>query len=202
MIHNDDDPVVMVVDDERDFLFLTKTLLQRSGFRVDTRTRAPSWRELLTVDPAVILMDVVLEGEDGAEVCRAIKHHPRFARLPIILVSGHGEDRLKKEVNYCGADGFLTKPISKVLVLQLAEHYVKRYRRLGGLHGLKPQAPPAAEHTGTAPEESANTGATPPRESIAPRTLHVVRPTSTATELRAQGNDPVHAERTGEEPGS
>src|SRR5262245_29379825 len=56
-------PIIMVVDDERDFLFLTKAYLERHGFRVDIRTRAPSWVELLRIDPAMLLMDVELEHE-------------------------------------------------------------------------------------------------------------------------------------------
>jgi len=136
------DSVIMVVDDERDFLQLTQKLLERHGYRVDARTRAPSWRELLHIDPAVILMVVILDGENGADVCRAIKSHKRLAGLPIILISGHGEDRLQKEVSHCHANGYLTKPIGRVLLLQLADHFVRQHERAGGLHGAPPVASP------------------------------------------------------------
>ena len=129
------EPVVMVVDDERDFLTLTKTVLQSAGYRVDARTRAPSWRNLHATDPALILMDVVLDGENGSDVCRAIKTHKHLHVLPVILISGHGEDRLRKEMELCKADGFLTKPISRALLLQLAKHYVARHKHGGRLNG-------------------------------------------------------------------
>jgi len=139
------DPVIMVVDDERDFLELTRKLLKRHGYRVDARTRAPSWRELLHIDPALILMDVVLEGENGSDVCLAIKSHKRLTGLPIILVSGHGEDRLQQEVNRCNANGYLTKPIGKVLLLQLADHYVRQHQRAGGQYGAASTAGPTSK---------------------------------------------------------
>jgi|GEM_PF-1313070 len=139
-------PIIMVVDDERDFLDLTRAFLEKHGFHVDARTRAPSWRELRRIDPALVLMDVALDGENGAEVCHAIKKHPHLGRLAVILISGQGEDRLRKEVDWCRADGFLTKPISSGLLMQLADHYTKLHARNGGLHGA---------HLGPNPPENA-----------------------------------------------
>jgi len=141
-------PLVMVVDDDRDFLQLTQQLLERHGYHVDARTRAPSWSELLRIDPAVILMDVVLDGENGSDVCRAIKSHHGLAMLPIILISGHGEDRLKKEVDRCNANGYLTKPIGKALLLQLAHHFVRQHYRTQGARGAWSTAR-SSETTGT-----------------------------------------------------
>lgn len=133
-------PVVMVVDDERDFLQLTRELLERHGYHVITRTRAPSWRELLRIVPALILMDVVLDGENGSDVCRAIKSHHGLAGLPIILISGFGEERLKEEVNRCNANGYLTKPIGKALLLQLAGHFVRQHQHMHGVRGTRTAA--------------------------------------------------------------
>lgn len=151
MVDRMDEPLILVVDDERDFLTMTRMLLQRSGFRVDVRTRAPQWRELLHMDPALVLMDLLLDGENGADVCRAIKQHERLARIPIILVSGCGEDRLKKEVSACNAEGFLTKPISRVQLLQLASHYVARRKRMNASQAMRDVPPAAQEHPSPAP---------------------------------------------------
>lgn len=196
MPFRDDDPVVMVVDDERDFLVLTRTLLLRNGFRADVRTRAPGWHELLLADPAVILMDVMLEGENGAEVCRAIKAHPRFGRLPVILVSGQGEDRLKKAADRSGADGFLTKPISKALVLQLADHYVRQYWRSGGLQGMRA---PAARTSANAPNAAPSSA---PRGEESTPPMHVVPKVPAPDKLRAEGIERARSERSSDEPGS
>lgn len=106
------------------------------------RTRAPTWHELVRIDPAVVLMDVVLEGESGADVCQAIKSHKRLGQLPVILISGHGEERLKTEMARCKADGYLTKPISKTLLLQLAGHFAKVQERISVTPSQRPEGVP------------------------------------------------------------
>lgn len=116
---------VMLVDDDLDLLRLAKTALERAGFQVDARAEAPTWDDLQRVHPAVVFMDIELKGENGVDICQAIKTNGRAAHLPIILISGHGADRLKDEAERCKADGFLSKPFSTKLLVKLAEHYTK-----------------------------------------------------------------------------
>ncbi|MEO8588667.1 MAG: response regulator [Flavobacteriales bacterium] len=116
-------PLVMVVDDDADLLQLAKSALERNGFQVDARTKAPSWQDLVKLHPTVVFMDVELGGENGLEICKAIKENPRLSDVPVILISGHGEVRLNAEAGRCRADGFMSKPFSSRLLVQIAEHY-------------------------------------------------------------------------------
>jgi two-component system OmpR family response regulator len=114
---------ILVVDDDMDFLILTKRALERDGYRVETRATAPTWTDLQALDPSLVLMDVDLGGESGVEACRAIKAHRRAGELPIILISGMEEDSLRREADSCHADGFISKPVNPRLLLTLAKHY-------------------------------------------------------------------------------
>jgi DNA-binding response OmpR family regulator len=116
---------IMIVDDDHDLLQMAKRTLERKGFVVDARASAPRWDELQRVDPAVVFMDIELNGENGIEICQAIKTSERMSGLPVILISGHGEERLKDEASRCKADGFLSKPFSAKLLVDLADHYTK-----------------------------------------------------------------------------
>ncbi len=125
----DDAATVMVVDDDRDFLTLTKGVLENAGYNVDVRTKAPTWEDLSRSDPVVVYLDIALEAENGMDVCRAIKQHREWSELPVILISGRDEARLKKESASCKADGYLTKPLSRALLLQLAAHFATKHSR-------------------------------------------------------------------------
>ncbi len=86
---------IMVVDDDVDLLQLTRIALEREGFLVEALTKAPSWEDLTRSKPSVVFLDVELGGENGLEVCRAIKANKHAVDLPVILISGIGADRLK-----------------------------------------------------------------------------------------------------------
>lgn len=116
-------PSVMVVDDDEDLLRMAKLVLERKGFHVETRNAAPDWQDLQRTAPAVIFMDIALGTENGMEACLAIKSNEQFASLPVILISGQGETRLREEVERSHADGFLSKPFSSDLLVQLSRHY-------------------------------------------------------------------------------
>ena len=117
---------VMVVDDDEDLLRLARAVLQREGFHVDVRTTSPSWQDLQNTAPCVLFMDIGLGTENGMEACLAIKSNEQFRSLPVILISGQGETRLREEVERSHADGFLSKPFSAQLLVQLASHYQRQ----------------------------------------------------------------------------
>ena len=187
-------PIILVVDDDRDFLQLTRAFLERHGYRVEARMRAPSWREFLRLDPALVLMDLALDGEDGGQVCRAMKLHKLLARLPVILISGHGEDRLRKEMVECKADGFLAKPIGRAALLQMAAHYVERHARRGGLHGWRAAVQNAAPDAGVPPKTDQRPPGTPTQARDTPTPMppppNELRAGNTPGEMRARTGEP------------
>ncbi len=103
---------VLVADDDTSILDFTSRVVARAGHRVVRAERGDVALELARRErPALALLDVLMPGLDGLEVCRAIRADAALAKLPVVLLSAMGEDRLASAVKSSGASGYLTKPM-------------------------------------------------------------------------------------------
>lgn len=99
---------ILLVDDNEDLLLITQVILKGQGYSVElAKTLEETQTALAGGLPALILMDVNLQGEDGAAFCRELKEAPATKDLRIILMSG--DDDLPA-LSKSGADDFLAKP--------------------------------------------------------------------------------------------
>ncbi|TLY40232.1 MAG: response regulator, partial [Nitrospirae bacterium] len=88
-----------------------RVFLQREGFQVVLAYDGVEGLRLVTEEkPDLVILDIVLPGEDGLEVCRRIRQEPETARLPILILSGKGEEMDKVVGLEVGADDYLAKP--------------------------------------------------------------------------------------------
>ena len=122
---------VLVVDDHTDTAALIRLYLERAGFIV--RLTGNGEQALITVPvlrPAVVLLDIILPGIDGLEVCRRLKADPATLDIPVVLVTGlsRREDRVRGIE--AGADDFLSKPVHP-------EELVARVRTLARLSEMR-----------------------------------------------------------------
>jgi DNA-binding response OmpR family regulator len=117
-------PVIMVVDDDQDLLLLMTAALEEHGFKVDPRSTPPNWVELKAVHPELIFLDVDLAPLNGARVCKSVKENMAQEGPFIVLMSGHAIDQLEKEARYSHADAFLPKPFSLTALKQMADRYM------------------------------------------------------------------------------
>ena len=124
-------PTIMVVDDDRDLLKSLSFLLEHFGFNVDARDTPPNWIDLQAVHPSLLFLDVEVMGHDGAQVCKSIKENLCDWKLPVVLISGHSEEQLQREANFCHADAILPKPFTTGAFKRMAEHFA------GGQQGGK-----------------------------------------------------------------
>ncbi|HEY0976270.1 MAG TPA: response regulator, partial [Flavobacteriales bacterium] len=100
-------------------------ILEREGYRVETRSTPPDPEELRRLDPHLLFMDVDLHEANGAEACRELKEQDRYCGLPVILISGHDTDRLRREATTAHASGYLAKPFDRRLLLEVAAHFTQ-----------------------------------------------------------------------------
>ena len=104
---------ILVVDDEAHILELISYNLKASGYTVQTALSGEEALESLeAVQPALILLDLMLPGIDGLEVCRRVKDDPRTAGVPIIMLTARGDEVDKVLGLELGADDYITKPFS------------------------------------------------------------------------------------------
>lgn len=112
---------ILVVDDEEDLRSLLRHSLTREGFEVKVAaTGAEALALAASLRPSLVLLDLMLPGMQGTEVCRRLRAEPALAGMPIIMLTARG-DELDRVVGFeLGADDYVTKPFStRELVLRI-----------------------------------------------------------------------------------
>lgn len=101
---------VLVVDDEKTLVKALKFNLEKEGFRVEEAYNGEeALKKVAEVEPDIIVLDLMLPGLDGFEVCRQIR---KKLEIPIIMLTARGEDIDKVLGLELGADDYLTKPFN------------------------------------------------------------------------------------------
>jgi DNA-binding response OmpR family regulator len=103
---------ILVVDDNTDNVEILRAFLASRGFDVQT---APDGRAALArleeVRPDLVLLDVMMPGMDGWEVCRVIKQHPTLGGTRVVMVTARAGFEDKFEGLRSGADDYVVKPV-------------------------------------------------------------------------------------------
>jgi len=112
---------ILVADDEEDVLKLVGTNLKNAGFRViNAEDGATAIEKARLHSPALIVLDLMLPGMTGTEVCKTLRSDPETARIPIIMLTAKAEEADRIAGLELGADDYITKPFSpRELVLRV-----------------------------------------------------------------------------------
>jgi class 3 adenylate cyclase len=124
-----DAPTILVVDDLPQNVRLLDAVLSPRGYEVLTAGSGQQALDLLDQHhPDLVLLDIVMPGLDGYEVCRRIRQNPATAFLPVVMVTASGNQE-KVQAIEAGADDFVTKPFDQAELLARVQSLVriKRY---------------------------------------------------------------------------
>lgn len=106
-----DKELILVIDDEMHILELIKYNLEKEGYRVIVCENGEEGLEAIERDrPHLVILDLMLPGIDGLEVCRRIRGNSSTAALPVLMLTAKGEEIDKVLGLETGADDYLTKP--------------------------------------------------------------------------------------------
>jgi two-component system phosphate regulon response regulator PhoB len=106
-------PVIYVVEDEEDIARLISHNLQAAGFEVQSFVSGASvLTEAVQEMPALFLLDVMLPGSDGFELCRHIRQTPALSAIPIIFLTAKTSEADRVKGLELGGDDYITKPFS------------------------------------------------------------------------------------------
>ena len=110
--------IVLVVDDDEMIRRLVRTVLEADEYEVvEARDGTDALQLSESEHPSVVVLDVMMPGLDGVEVCRRLDHE----NVKVIILTARDDPRLEDACREAGADAFLTKPFSSVELLDLVQ---------------------------------------------------------------------------------
>lgn len=109
---------ILVIDDQEDNIRIVGTLLAMMGYEVvPATTAAQAFKRLEAAAPDLVLLDLLMPGCDGLEVCRQLKSDPRWTDLPVIFLSAADDKNLVVQALESGGVDYVTKPFNKAELL-------------------------------------------------------------------------------------
>jgi DNA-binding response OmpR family regulator len=127
---------ILIVDDEERIIDLARMYLEQDGFQVASTTNGNSARRMILRDkPNLVVLDLMLPGMDGLEVCRRVRE---VSDVPIIMLTARSDDIDKIVGLELGADDYLTKPFNPRELVARIRAILRRADR----SDLREEAPP------------------------------------------------------------
>ncbi|HLG22309.1 MAG TPA: response regulator transcription factor [Candidatus Manganitrophaceae bacterium] len=121
---------ILVVDDEPDLSKLVAHHLRREGFQpISVSNGADALREIARQPVSLVILDIMMPGEDGLQVCKRLRSRPETASLPIILLTAKDEESDKVIGLELGADDYVTKPFSPKELTARVKALLRRMER-------------------------------------------------------------------------
>ncbi|MBB4042373.1 signal transduction histidine kinase/ligand-binding sensor domain-containing protein/DNA-binding response OmpR family regulator [Bacteroides reticulotermitis] len=123
-------PLILLVDDNEDFITFMRECLRSKYQLEEARDGAEAWQMIPTLQPDIIISDVMMPQMDGYELCRAVKNDLRTSHIPLILLTAHTTEEQKIEGLETGADDYITKPFNlEILQLRISKLIERRNQK-------------------------------------------------------------------------
>src|SRR5205823_8279049 len=114
---------IWVVDDDENILEVLQIILESAGYDVQTSLNGESLQHLNEQRlPDLILLDILLSGTDGREICKDLKSRECTRHIPVILLSAHSD--ASKAADGSGANAFLPKPFDIEGLIKVVQNHL------------------------------------------------------------------------------
>jgi DNA-binding response OmpR family regulator len=125
---------ILIVDDELDIVIPIQFLMEQQGYKVMTAQRGEDALDLIYhYKPDLVLLDIMLPGIDGWQVCEIVRLNPHYRDIKIIFLTAKGRKEEIAKGLALGADDYITKPFSNAkLVAKVKELLEKGKKDAGG----------------------------------------------------------------------
>ncbi len=120
---------ILIIEDDKDIAELLRVSLSKENYRVSTAVSGEEGIELArSQSPDLILLDLMLPGADGLEVCRTLKSEEKTFNIPVIMLTAKSEDIDIVTGLEVGADDYITKPFSPKVLVAHVRNALRRLR--------------------------------------------------------------------------
>lgn len=110
---------ILIIDDENFFVQPLRMYLTKNGFDCVVATDGLSGLKIAKEEkPDLIILDLMLPGNSGFEVCRLLKFDSRFRKIPVVIISAKDTDKDRMLGQKCGAELYLTKPLDPRMLIE------------------------------------------------------------------------------------
>jgi two-component system phosphate regulon response regulator PhoB len=117
---------ILVVDDEKDVVEVVGHFLEEEGYTVHAAYDGEEALEMASGDVDLIVLDIMLPGVDGYEVCRKLRSRVKTEEIPIVFLSAKTEEEDQIEGLMLGGDDYLTKPVSPQVLVAHVKAVLRR----------------------------------------------------------------------------
>jgi len=123
---------VLIVDDETNIVISLQFLMEQVGYRVDVaRTGEEALEKIAVFLPDLILLDVMLPGVSGYDICQRVRQTPAWQAMKIVMLTAKGRDVERAKGLALGANAYVTKPFStKELLAEVQRQLVENQAAL------------------------------------------------------------------------
>jgi len=123
---------VLIVDDETNIVISIQFLMEQAGYRVDVaRTGEEALEKIAVFLPDLILLDVMLPGVSGYDICQRVRQTPAWQAMKIVMLTAKGRDVERAKGLALGANAYVTKPFStKELLAEVQRQLVENQAAL------------------------------------------------------------------------
>jgi putative two-component system response regulator len=138
LFEHSDPGKILVVDSHPYSRLMAVDQLQPQGYKVrEADGSSDILQDVMTHAPDLVLLDITSSSGDGFEACSRLKHERNTSTIPVILMAVADEPKLRRQSQAAGADGFLSKPLERAILLPEVERQIQQKRLQDSLEQLQ-----------------------------------------------------------------